>query len=116
MIDLGHRVPVYLARDPIDFRKQIDGLAVHVQEALLLDPFSPSLFVYRNKSGDKVKVLFWHGNGFCLLYKRLARRRFHWPQVSEQTYRCTVRELQWLLDGLDLGAMQAKAVVEYSRV
>lgn len=116
MIDINHGLAVYLARDPIDFRKQIDGLALQVQEVLNLDPFAPHLFVFRNRDGNKLKVLYWHGNGFCLLYKRLERGRFSWPRMMDQSYRCTLRDLQWLLDGLDIAAIQTKKILAFSRV
>ena len=116
MIDLSHAVPVYLAREPVDFRRQIDGLSLQVQEVLALDPFAPHLFVFRNRSGDKLKVLFWHGNGFCLLYKRLDRGRFPWPSMKDRVHRCTLRDLQWLLDGLDLAALKTKKTLALSRV
>ena len=116
MIDLSHALPVCLAREPVDFRKQIDGLSLHVQEVLELDPFAPQLFVFRNRSGDKLKVLYWHGNGFCLLYKRLDRGRFCWPAMPDAVHHCTLRDLQWLLDGLDLSALQSKKTQTFSSV
>ncbi len=116
VIDLSHTLPVYLARDPLDFRRQIDGLSLHVQEVLALDPFAPHPFVFRNRNGDKLKVLYWHGNGFCLLYKRLDRGRFCWPDMQDEVHYCTLRDLQWLLDGLDLSALKAKKIQDYSRV
>ena len=56
MIDVAQQTRVYIAREPVDFRKQIDGLSLHVQEVLALDPFAPQLFVFRNRGGDKLKV------------------------------------------------------------
>ena len=116
MIDLNHSLPVYLARDPVDFRRQIDGLSLHVQEVLALNPFAPHLFVFRNRGGDKLKVLYWHGNGFCLLYKRLDKGRFNWPDMQDNVHQCTLRELQWLLDGLDLDDLKTLDISHYSRV
>ncbi len=60
MIDLAEVTHVYLAREPVDFRRQIDGLSLHVQEVLALDPFAPQVFVFRNRRGDKLKALTWH--------------------------------------------------------
>lgn len=116
MIELQVPVRVYLAREPADFRQQIDGLALRVQEVLALDPFAPHLFVFRNRSGDKLKVLYWHGNGFCMLYKRLERGRFVWPVMTEAVLTCTLRELQWLLDGLDLNALKQPARLAIQRI
>ena len=64
---------VYIAREPVDMRMQIDGLTLRVRGVLLLNPFAKQLFVFRNRGNDKLKVLVWHDNGFCLLYKHLER-------------------------------------------
>ena len=61
---------VYLCRDIVDFRKGINGLSVLVEEALKLDPFSEQLFVFCNRKHDRVKMLCWERNGFCLWRKR----------------------------------------------
>lgn len=107
---------VYVAREPVDMRKQIDGLALLVQEVLLLDPFAKPLFVFRNRGNDKVKVLVWHDNGFCLLYKRLERGRFSWPRSDENVVQCSLRELQWLLEGLNMEQLPPRAKVSVARV
>lgn len=77
MLSLDTHTRVYIAADPLDFRKQIDGLALAVQETLELDPFSAHLFVFTNRTRDKLKLLYWHHNGYGLLYKRLEKGRFH---------------------------------------
>ena len=71
---------VYLCRVIVDFRKGINGLAILVEAALQLDPFSEQLFVFCNRKRDKVKILYWERNGFCLWQKRLKRARFKWPR------------------------------------
>jgi transposase len=71
---------VYLCRDIVDFRKGINGLAILVEEALKHDPFSEQLFVFCKCKRDKVKILYWERNGFCLWQKRLERARFKWPR------------------------------------
>jgi transposase len=76
MLSLSDQTQVYLARDPVDMRNQIDGLVLIVQEAFDLDPFAPALFAFCNRQRDKVKILYWHKIGFCLLYRRLERGRF----------------------------------------
>ena len=116
MIGLAQHTKVYLAREPIDFRKQIDGLALTVQELLALEPMSAHLFVFRNRRADKLKVLYWHGNGFCLLYKRLEKGRFRWPRVETQAAVYSMRELEWLLEGLNLEALSAPRPLNVTRV
>jgi len=82
-------MPVYLHRQPVDFRKQINGLAVLVSESMKLDVFKPALYVFTNSARNRVKVLYWDGDGFCLWLKRLERHRFVWPlQHEADAYFC----------------------------
>ena len=77
MMRPANKLPaVYLCREFVDFRKGTNGLAVLVEVALRLDPFSEQLFVFCNRKRDKVKILYWERNGFCLWQKRLERARF----------------------------------------
>jgi transposase len=69
-------IKVYLASGYVDMRKSIDGLAAIVQEEFQLNPFSSCLFVFCNRSKDKIKILRWDTNGFWLYYKRLEKQRF----------------------------------------
>ena len=57
---------VYLCREPIDFRKSINGLSVLVEQELGPNPFAAALYVFTNRQRNKLKVLYWHRNGFCL--------------------------------------------------
>lgn len=99
---------VYLATGITDMRKSINGLAAIVQESFELDPFSNSLFVFCNKSRNKLKILHWQHNGFWLHYRRLEKGVFQWPQEGNGSpLILTYRELQWLLDGLSLTQKQA---------
>ena len=69
---------IFLYRDHVDFRKSIDGLAAIVEMELRMNIFSGALFLFVNRSRDKMKILYWSRNGFCLWYKRLERERFAW--------------------------------------
>ena len=66
---------VYLCRDIVDFRKGINGLAILVEQALEQNPFSEQLFVFCNRSRDKVKILYWELSGFCLWQKSLEKAK-----------------------------------------
>lgn len=99
-------VPVYLHRLPVDFRKAINGLSIIVQDELELDPFGESLFVFINRSRNRIKLLYWDKNGFCLWHKRLEKNKFAWPtQQQGVTVNLSVEELNWLLDGFDIWRM-----------
>jgi transposase len=94
---------VYLCREPVDFRKSIDGLSAMVEQSFGANPFGAALHVFVNKSRTKIKALYWHRNGFCLWYKRLESQRFSWPSAGVGlTCTVSVQELQWLLEGFDL--------------
>lgn len=116
MLGMEPQTRVYIAREPVDFRRQIDGLSLEVQEVLALDPLSSHVFVFRNRRGDKIKLLYWHGNGFCLLYKRLEQGVFPWPKTDQLVFGCGLRELHWLLDGLPLSTLQPRKTLAFSRV
>jgi transposase len=82
MIALPAGAKVWLAAGATDMRKGFDGLAALIQMELAEDPFSGQLFVFRGRAGDRVKILWWDGDGLCLFAKRLERGRFVWPQAT----------------------------------
>ena len=92
---------VWLAAGVTDLRKGFDGLAALVQTQLAQDPFSGHLFVFRGRRGDRVKLLWWDGDGLCLFAKRLERGRFVWPQATSGTVALTAAQLSMLLEGID---------------
>lgn len=114
----GSRIEaVYLCRDPVDFRKSIDGLAALVEQVFEANPFGTTLHVFTNARRNKIKALYWHRNGFCLWYKRLERERFAWPgPASGPTQSVTMRELEWLLEGFDLWRNRAHETLHYMSV
>ena len=101
MIALPAGVKVWLAAGATDMRKGFDGLAALVQTQLLEDPFSGQLFVFRGRCGDRVKILWWSGDGLCLFAKRLERGRFIWPQAEEGAVSLSRAQLSMLLEGID---------------
>jgi transposase len=101
MISLPSRSRVWLAAGVTDLRKGFDGLAALVQLQLAEDPFSGHLFVFRGRAGDRIKVLWWDGDGLCLFTKRLERGRFVWPQATSGTVALTGAQLSMLLEGID---------------
>lgn len=106
---------VYLHRDAVDGRKNINGLAMLVEQNLGLDPFAASLFVFSNRRRNRVKILLWDRTGFWLLMKRLEADRFVWPKDTA-VVELTVEQLHWLLEGIDLTAMRAHPERKYQRV
>ena len=115
MINIGRHTKVFLATGVTDMRKSIDGLSVLVIDVLEDDPLSSHLFVFCNRLRDKIKILYWHNNGFWLFYRRLEQQRFWWPGAGEQVaMEISTRELGWLLEGLDITRVDAHKAAKYS--
>jgi transposase len=101
MIGLPNGARVWLACGLTDLRNGFDGLAGLVQTKLAEDPLSGQLFVFRGRLGDRVKMLWWDGDGLCLFAKRLERGRFVWPRAASGTVHLTAAQLSMLLEGID---------------
>ena len=114
MIALPQHTRVYLALGATDLRKEINGLSILVEGTLSLDPFSGHLFVFCNKRRSTVKTLYWQRNGFCLFQKRLEKERFRWPETKEQVMEIGVRDLSFLLEGLDFTTLRPHRELRYS--
>ncbi len=108
---------VFICLHPVDFRKGINGLSILVEAELEKDLFSERLFVFRNRGRDKVKILYWERNGFCLWQKRLEKDRFQWPKPGlDKVSVITGQQLNWLLDGYDISAMKRHKKLQYSSI
>jgi transposase len=94
---------IYLAIEPVDMRKQFNGLWAMAVERLKEDPRQGAVFVFGNKDRDRVKLLYWDGSGVWVMAKRLERGRFSWPIGSDQIKMALAPEaLTMLLAGIDL--------------
>ena len=91
---------IYIACGYTDMRRSIDGLAAMVQKEFKLDPYERNLFLFCGKRSDRIKALYYEGDGFILFYKRLERGRFQWPRKESEARQITRRQLRWLLEGL----------------
>lgn len=108
MIDLSSIEHVYLSPGPTDLRKSIDGYTAIVAGEFQLNPLSNSLFLFCNRQRNKVKMVYWDGNGFWLLYKRLEKSHFKWPRTNENgSLPITHQQLRWLLEGLRIDQPKA---------
>jgi transposase len=92
---------IWLYPSPIDFRKQLDGLVILVADHLQLNPASGQLFLFRNRSANKIKILWWDRNGFWLFYKRLEKGKLMFPAINDKALELTGDQLSWLLSGID---------------
>jgi transposase len=82
-------------------RKGIAGLAALTQDVLRQKPAGGAVFAFRGRKGDRLKLLYWDGQGFCLYYKVMERGRFPWPAMTEGAARLTSAQLAMLWEGID---------------
>ena len=110
---LSFSAPIWFYPEPIDFRCQIDGLILLVADRLEKIPTSGELFLFRNRSRNKLKMLWFDQNGFWLFYKRLEKGHFTPPPVGGGAMMLSRDQLGWLLSGLDclrhVGLREVKA-------
>ena len=93
---------VYIACGYTDIRKGIDGLATLVQQQFQLDPCSDALFLFCGRKRDRIKALYWEGDGFVLLYKRLENGKYQCPRNSKEACELTPQQYRWLMEGLSV--------------
>ena len=98
--DFNCSCPVYIACGYTDLRRGIDGLAGLVKSEFDLDPFQEALFLFCGRRRDRIKALYWEGNGFVLLYKRLEQGVYQWPRTDAEVRRITPQQYRWLMEGL----------------
>jgi transposase len=103
---------IYLALAPVDMRKQFNGLWAAASEHLGEDPRRGAVFVFANRTRDRVKLLYWDGTGLVMAYKRLEEHTFTWPAVTDGLMLINHAQFEALFAGLDwrrVRAIEAKA-------
>lgn len=111
MIPAGTKV--YFAAAPADFRRSFDGLAATAAATMKKDPSTGALFVFLNKRGNQVRVLFRDAHGWCLLAKRLDRGRFRRPRIQDGHFcwETEARDLMLFLDDIDLSSRRRRQTI-----
>ena len=112
--ELFRDTPVYIACGYTDLRRGIDGLAGLVQEKFQMNPYEKILFLFCGRRTDRIKGLYWDGDGFLLLYKRLEQGTFQWPRATDDAQRITPQQYRWLLEGLKIEQPRAHRPVDTS--
>ena len=107
MIFPSNRVRIMVATKPVDFRKGHDGLTAMVKNELRKDPFTGTVFVFRSKRADRLKLLYWDGTGLVMAYKRLEEHIFTWPAVRDGMMALNHAQFEALFAGLDWRKVQA---------
>ena len=112
MLSPSAAVRIFVCLEPVDLRKSFDGLFALVQHHLHLDPLSGHLFVFRNRSGQRLKILYWDRDGLALWYKRLEQGTFQLPTPvagsADAGREISAADLAMLLEGIDLGAARRR--------
>ncbi|MEZ4430556.1 MAG: IS66 family insertion sequence element accessory protein TnpB [Nannocystaceae bacterium] len=102
-------VRIFVCTQPQDMRRAFDGLALAAREVLGVDPLGGAMFVFTNRRTNRLKVLWWDGNGFCLLYKRLHRALFRMPTPDDPSSRSVA------IDGRGLAELLRGVATERAR-
>jgi transposase len=110
MITVSAGIRVLVASRPVDFRRGADSLAALVREQLKHDPFSGTIFIFRSKRADRLKILAWDGSGLVLFWKRLEQGAFRWPPISDGMMRLSPSQLAARVDGMDWSRLHARDV------
>lgn len=100
IIDFTKVENIFIVCGKIDIRRQIDGLAATVIQEYDMNVYDDALFLLCGGKKDRFKVLYWEGDGFILLYKRLENGRLKWPRDQQEVKQLTSQQLRWLLEGL----------------
>ncbi len=116
MLMLPPNTRVYIATRHADMRRSIDGLSLMVQEVLHKNPLSGHLFVFFSRRRDKLKILYWDRNGFCVWYKRLEKNVFRLPKFPGDVFTVGPSELAMILEGVDLLNQQRLETLSYDAV
>ena len=107
---------VYIACGYTDIRKGIDGLSMMVKTQFELDPFTNTLFLFCGRKRDRIKGLYWEGDGFVLVYKRLEAGQFQWPRTPEEAKQLTRQQYRWLMEGLSIEQPKANREIKGLKV
>ena len=115
MLSVPSNVRVYLCTIATDMRKSFDGLHTLVLQVFKSDPLDGHLFLFVNRRGDRLKMLWWDRDGLALFYKRLEAGTFQLPVASDDTQGVEIdsTHLAMLLSGIDV--QSAKRRKRYSR-
>ena len=110
MLSFPLQAPIYLYAGVCDMRKSFDGLLGLIAQAEIDNPLSGAWFVFRNRQGDKLKIMYFDGDGLAIWYKRLEQGRFQWPAMAEGQASTSIdaSQLRLILEGIDLTSVRRR--------
>ena len=100
---------VFLVVEPVDIGKGADSLSILMQESLGKAPTDGNAYAFRNRAGNRIKLLIWDGTGVWLCVRRLHKGRFIWPSCSDTVFTLNQSDWQWLTAGIDWRRMSARS-------
>jgi len=106
MLSFPPSVRIFLCVQPADMRRSFDRLAAMVNEVLRQDPLSGHLFVFRNRPGDRIKLLYWDTDGYAIWYKRLEEGTFRFPEDLADGAEIDAATFAMVLKGIDLSQVR----------
>lgn len=110
MIGVRADLKVVVASKPIDFRRGIHGLVALVSDTLKFDPYCGTVFIFRSKRRDRLKMITWDGTGMVLVTKWLESGQFTWPAISDGVISLSAAKMAMLVEGLDWSKVSSPAV------
>ena len=108
MLSFPSAVKIYLCKEPTDMRRSFDSLAMMVREIIKQNPLSGYLFVFRNKRGNCIKLLYWDRDGYAIWYKRLEKGTFNVSVDITEDCRLEHHQLSMMLEGIEFAKMKRK--------
>lgn len=107
LVDYQQIQNVYIVCGKTDLRRGIDGLASIIVSEYELDVYSNAVFLFCGNGSDRFKMLYWDGDGFLLLYKRLESGKLKWPRKKEEVKKLSLQQVRWLMEGLNIDQPRA---------
>jgi transposase len=108
MLSLSTGIRVFVCTQAADMRKGFDGLSAMAADVMKQDPLSGHLFVFRNHRGDRLKMLYWGGDGLCLWYKRLEAGTFELRKGEGGVVEISNAELMMLIEGISMAKVERR--------
>ena len=114
MKDISFFTKIYLALDPVDFRKQSNSLFLMIESIFKTVPnCGKSLFVFTNRKKDSIRFVYWDLTGIAMWSKRLENERFKWIKSKKDSMLISSKELRWILEGIDLNKIKRHKKVSF---
>ena len=110
MLSYPRNISIYLCNRYIDMRRSFDGLCGEVINAMHHNPIQGDMYVFYNRRRDKIKLLFFDGDGYWIFYKRLEMGTFEMPRrlTTEGSISLSHEELMLILSGIELGSIRKR--------